>query len=226
MGRTGFQDFFGGIAFSALIAFFFPAPGQAQDSMDHAIRVDPLRLTAGTFQVEYEHEVGDGFTLSFMPMGTFVAENGMGGWYLESMGRRKSEANDATYKVKSVSGFGFDLQARQYYHAHEDVPSGLYYAPHFTYRNLNVFSELSNKTKNTGIEEEKNRKLNVFSFGLVAGAQLPIATKHFAFDVYGGPVFRASSYSDESGLSKYNAWTGLDHTGVTLTVGVSIGLLK
>lgn len=221
-----------------MISFFLLSPllMNAQDSEEegkdrsYAVRFSPLRMFTGTFQMEYEQQVADRFALNFMGMGSYLSKKGLGSWYLGSLGRERFSDMDKEggpiYNPKALSGLGLIVQGRQYYYEHDHAPKGLYVGPTVMYRNMNLLVERRNELSNVQIEEEKQRSLGIFKVGIITGAQLPIVSKNFVFDAYGGAVFRVSSYGDETGLSDYKAWTALDHTGVTFTLGLSIGIVK
>lgn len=224
------------LALGAFLFAFAPssASGQAgseDQELNSAFRFSPLRMATGTFQLEYERQVADRFTLSFMGMGTYLSRNGLGGWYLNSLGRSnfdqtiKSNGQKTTipYKAEVMAGAGLIVQGRQYFYAHDDEPKGLYFGPTVMYRRLSLTTKTQNSVQNIEIKEKQQRSLGIFKGGIIAGAQLPIISKKLVFDAYGGAVFRMSSYGDETGPSDYNAWTALDHSGVTFTIGLSVG---
>ncbi len=205
--------------------------GSEDKELNSAFRFSPLRMATGTFQLEYERQVADKFTLSFMGMGTYLSRNGLGGWYLNSLGRNnfdqtvKANGDETTvrYQAEVMSGAGLIVQGRQYFYAHDDEPKGLYFGPTVMYRYLGITTKRQSEIQNITVKEKQQRSLGIFKGGVIAGAQLPLFTKRLVFDAYGGAVFRMSSYGDEAGPSDYNAWTALDHSGVTFTVGLSIG---
>ena len=212
----------------------FGQAGSEDQELNSAFRFSPLRMATGTFQLEYERQVADKFTLSFMGMGTYLSRNGLGGWYLNSLGRnnfKQTGTNKNTgqkktvpYQAEVMSGAGLIVQGRQYFYAHDDEPKGLYFGPTVMYRGLQLVTERKESVQNITVEDsDKQRSLGIFKGGIIAGAQLPIISKRLVFDAYGGAVFRMSSYGDETGPADYNAWTALDHSGVTFTFGVSVG---
>lgn len=201
-----------------------------ESDRSYALRFSPLRMFTGSFQLEYEKQVADQFTLNFMGMGTYLSKKGFGSWYLNSLGRDRfsnpEQEGEPVYDPKVLSGLGLIVQGRHYYYEHDQAPTGLYVGPTVMYRNMNLQIERRNERSNIQVKEEDQRSLGIFKAGIITGAQLPIVSKNFVFDAYGGAVFRVSSYGDEMGLSDYKSWTAVDHTGVTFTLGLSIGIVK
>ncbi len=207
--------------FASLSAvFLFIISVNAQDSYTQAIRINPVRLATGTFQLEFEQELTENFTASFMGLGTYAVDNGLGGWYVNTLKRDFTTENIA-YEPKIMSGLGLITQGRYYLYNSLDAPKGIYAGPHLMYRQLWITStaNVSNTTRSI------TDPLGIFAGGLIVGVQLPIVSK-VVFDVWAGPVMRVSSYAAEEGVSHYNHWIAIDHTGITLNFGVSIGLIR
>lgn len=193
----------------------------AQDdgnSLQQSFRWNPVRIATGTFQLEYEQQVANNFTLSFMGMGTYAAENGLAGWYLD---RLKDRDN---YQTKNMSGIGLIVQGRYYMFDAMDEPKGLYVGPHVMARQLWVTYE-ANGNGSAGADDKTTSPLSIYAGGAMFGVQWPIFSQ-FVVDAYAGPVLRLSNYDYEEGPSNYNEWTALDHSGVTLHFGLSFGFVN
>ncbi len=181
-----------------------------------AFRINPVRLITGTFQLEYERELTDGFTASIMPMGTYAVDNGLGGWYVNALNKTFASNGDE-YSPKIMAGLGLIGQGRFHLYGGMDEPNGIYAGPHLMFRKLWINAESG--------DESISESLNAFAGGAVLGVQFPVLPK-VVIDAYAGPVMRVSSYSDENGVSQYNSWTAIDHTGITLNFGVGIGFIN
>lgn len=191
---------------------------EEDESLKQSFRWNPVRLATGTFQLEFEQEVAQDFTLSFMGMGTYAAENGLGGWYLDRLKEREN------YKAKNMSGLGLIVQGRYYLFDAMDEPKGLYVGPHVMARNLWVTYE-ADGNGSTVNDDKTSSTLSIYAGGAMFGVQWPIFSQ-FVVDAYAGPVLRLSNYGYEEGPSNYNAWTAVDHSGVTLHFGLSFGFVK
>ncbi len=201
---------------SILMLFFFPLYAQQEgESLKQSIRWNPVRLATGTFQLEYEHQVASDFTLSFMGMGTYAADKGLGGWYINRLKDREN------YNQSVMTGLGLMVQPRYYMFDAMDEPKGVYVGANVLYRNMWI----TYKKESSSEDQRDTSPLGIVAGGAVFGIQWPIVAD-LVVDAYAGPVLRLSNYGHEDGPSNYNAWTALDHSGVTLQFGLSFGFVR
>ena len=197
------------------------------DSLKYSIELSPIRLLNGNFQLTYDIAIKEKFSISITGLGTYASRGGYGDNYLKNQEGALSFIDQGLfYSPKMITGFGIMVQPRHYLLPNVDAPVGLYVAPYFSYRKVWITSEAYVWEGDQYITKDKIRNLDIFSAGVLIGGRLGVIKNLFSIDIYGGAGLKLSKYTDDSNFTRYKRIWDLDYSGVTPTIGLSIGILK
>lgn len=197
------------------------------DSLKHSIELSPVRLLEGSFQLTYDIAIKDKFSINITGLGTYASRGGYGNIYLNSQKEALSfDYYGNYYSPRMITDFGLAVQLRHYLLPNVDAPVGLYVAPYISYRKVWLTSEANVWDGEKYIIKDKIRNLDIFSAGVLVGGRLAVIKKIFSIDIYAGAGLKLSKYTDESKFTRFKKIRDLDFSGVTPTIGLSIGILK
>lgn len=209
-------------------AFILPNKVYASgDSLKYSIELSPVRLLQGNFQLAYDIAIKDKFSINIIGLGTYASRGGYGGGYLKFQEDALSfDFKGSYYSPTMITGFGLAVQFRHYLLPNADAPVGLYVAPYISYRKVWITSETSFWDGEKYVTKDKIRNLDIFSAGVLIGGRLAVIKNIFSIDIYAGAGLKLSKYTDESKFTRFKKIRDLDFSGVTPTIGLSIGILK
>ncbi len=197
-----------------------------------AFKLNPGRLSEGTFQLSYERVLRKNFSVDVSAMGTYISSGGWGGGYLkgQALYAFSDQSNSyISYQGKVITGWGIVLQARNYLlpriGSDIEAPFGLYAAPQFMYRKTWITGYYMERVDTVWQEKTVKQNLDVYALGVILGGKFSIK-KVICVDIYLGGAWRFSKYTNEKNLTRNKGWRNIDYSGVLPTAGITIGILK
>ena len=134
-----------------------------------------------------------------------------------------------TIRPRNITGLGGCVKGKNYLFSkinpEKKAPLGLYAAPQLMYRRIWITGNKLVLEDDEWVEKEITQYLNVFAGGVILGTKISFM-KVLAVDLYVGGNIRLCKYDNESGFTKYKGSKNIDYSGITPTVGISVGILK
>jgi len=175
----------------------------------------------------YDIRIKDNFSINIAGLGTYASKSGFGKGYMEFQNDALSFTSKGNlYSPQQITGWGVMIQPRHYLLPNANAPIGLYAGPYLMYRKVWITSETTVCDSVGCTPKDTVRNLNIFAGGVLIGGRLGVVKNIFSIDFYVGAGIKLSKYKDESKFTRFRKVKDLDFSGVTPTIGLSIGILK
>ncbi|MCX7954483.1 MAG: hypothetical protein N3A01_04750 [Bacteroidales bacterium] len=208
---------------------FFSQNDSSYKHLHYSIRIDPFRLFNVTLFIIGEKQISNNSSIEFSPIIIYGSKEDN---FIKELAIARPEYENNIYTKYSnnfLIGGGLYISYKHYLDNKKHKISGTYINNKIIMQRTSISTletiwTYVNSDKLIISEEEKTYNLNSLFLAIDFGYKLLLRSK-FCIDVYIGGGLKLSKYDHQS-LTKYRDIGNYDYSGVTISIGGSIGFIK